>query len=133
MIDVRELSIGDWVKGCDGFTYEVCKIRPNIATLKSENGRKLDFDDIQVEPIPLTDEILVRNGFVVEPCGCVWYQEQGIQEQNYLIVSFRRNGEPRSVEMCFVNKIVAKMRGIYYVHQLQHLLRLCGIEKTIEL
>ena len=89
------------------------------------------YDECDIRPIPLTEEILVKNGFEVHPFGCVWYQEKGIDFQNYIVVYFRRNGEPRKVELCFVNKVSAEVRNINYVHQLQHLLRLCGIEKEL--
>lgn len=122
---VTELMVGDWVY-VSGKPVKITK--DDLATM-------LIFldDDSKISPILIIEEILVKNGFVVESCGCVWYQEHGIQEQNYLIVGFRKNGEPRRVEVFFVNKIKAEIRGIYYVHQLQHLLWLCGIEKVIEL
>jgi hypothetical protein len=134
-MDCKDLMIYDHVK-YNGVTkivdavylYSVSVHDPSEEWSISE-AKTFPVDDI--EPIKLTSEILVKNGFDIEPCGCVWYQEHGISEQNYIVVSFYKNGEVRKVELSFVNKVHGEFRGIYTLHQLQHLLRLCGIEKEL--
>lgn len=122
---VNELMVGDWVI-CNHYQDKPFTKQFGVADfVKGE----YEF----CEPIPLTEDILVKNGFEVHPFGCEWRQEKGIDFQNYIVVYFRRNGEPRKVELCFVNKVNTEVRDIKYVHQLQHLLRLCGIKKEIEL
>jgi hypothetical protein len=135
----NELMLDDWVECLDSTHKErvyaqIDAIEESRRCLLVKDGWGNWFLDIShLEPIPLTEDILMKNGFEVHPFGCVWYQEKGIDFQNYIVVHFRRNGEPRKVELCFVNKVSAEVRDINYVHQLQHLLRLCVIKKTIEL
>ena len=82
--------------------------------------------------LPLTKEILEKNGFVLKPDGWLWCKEEGIEDKNYIFIQFRKGCEEvRLVELNFVNKVLAKYEQMHYVHQLQHALRLCGIEKEI--
>lgn len=68
------------------------------------------------EPIPLTPEILERN-FPEPTDGLTWYPEEGgFNCHTY-------------VPKCEINAF-----GLFkYVHQLQHALRLCGIDLEIKL
>lgn len=87
-----------------------------------------------IKPIPLTPEILEKNGFVLKPDGWIWCREEGIEEQDYIFIQFRKGcDEVRLVELNFVNKLLAKFRTIQFVHELQHVLRLCNIDKEIVL
>ena len=138
-MDIKDLMVSDFVYVVRGYDKHLTieKINGIIADkdksypVTLSTGETVSLNDIK--PIPLTSDILVKNGFDIEPCGCVWYQEHGISEQNYIVVSFYKNGEVRKVELSFVNKVHGEFRDIYTLHQLQHLLRLCGIEKEIEL
>lgn len=132
----EELMLDDWVRCLDS-THEkhvIAQIdaieegRGESCILVKEDNTNWFTRMEHFAPIPLTEEILKKNGFEVHPFGCAWYQEKGIDFQNYIIVYFRRNGEVRKVEMDFVNKIRAEYRDIYFVHQLQHELRRVGKE-----
>lgn len=117
----NELMIGDWVL-YDG--------EPNIITEVSEiiyrettvcfvgNNYMANIDEI--EPIPLTPEILEKNWWVCESFGR--RQEWWLDKTKFPIVRYSTNDIMRHGE------IILK-----YVHQLQQALRLCGIEKTIKL
>lgn len=86
----------------------------------------------ECKPVPLTPEILEKNGFVLKPDGWLWCKEEGIEDKNYIFIQFRKGcDEVRLVELNFVNKVLAKYEQIHYAHELQHALRLCGIEKEI--
>ena len=75
----------------------------------------------QIEPIPLTAEILEKNGFTKHAYGFSF---------QYL----KLNGNLRNDDtVYFTITISGKDITIDYVHQLQHALRLCGIEKEIKL
>jgi len=74
------------------------------------------YDECDIRPIPLTDDILVKNGWRKEPISidgdyANWYGEipisQAEDEYNYADIELR------------------------YVHQLQRLLNLCNIDKEI--
>ena len=72
----------------------------------------------EVQPIPITPEILERNGIRYQ-FGMPWYQggADGAFE-------FRYRSDDGSTQV---------QVPVRYVHELQHALRLCGIEKEIEL
>jgi hypothetical protein len=74
-------------------------------------------------PIPLTAEILVKNGFIKES----YIEVVGGLDTYYLgeeIGSFRIHRLQKGYYQFGLAKI-------NFVHQLQHALRLCGIEKEI--
>lgn len=72
----------------------------------------------KLSPIPITEEILVKNG---------WRKESTTIDGDYA----NWHGE---IPICQEEDEFNYERiELTYVHQLQHLLRLCGIEKEIEL
>lgn len=84
----------------------------------------------KIEPIPLTPEILLKNGFVrSEKSSRKPYQIRNCS--TYIsIVSGRLNARLIKGNGKPMNAVQVDCR---YVHELQHALRLCGIEKEIEL
>lgn len=84
------------------------------------------------EPIPITAEILVKNGFkwdgmyayleIDDTSFVTWYKHEGLVRKHY------EHRENKGIETIFQSS-----PGIVYVHQLQHALRLAGVEKEIEL
>ena len=104
----KELMIGDWVYG----------------TEKKKYGRvdKLEHDveDDTVEPIPLTEEILKKNGFLGNDYGEI------------IIGEWRIMCDCSNVAILH-NEHVDIDIPIRYVHELQHALKLCRIDKEIEL
>lgn len=129
MISAKDLMIGDWVKLSKGNWSE---------------NRQVELTDIEMivesvylaEPIPLTAKILEKNGFGIQEQGGnridVW-TGCGPDAEGDIEIEFD-NGVPRHL------KIDAAYKGEYYtsnnihfIHELQHALRLCGIEKEIEI
>ncbi len=124
----NELMVGDWVYNkhhkkniqitpYDFFTHGHLPSGRQYFIGEPElvSGRDL-------EPIPLTPEILEKNGFVEHDTWNEWvHYTDGIFIDFTLLV-----GED-DFHLDIPNT------RIKYVHQLQHALRLCGIEKTIEL
>lgn len=103
----NELMIGDFV--LDGNIYaQVTSITcdGNIETTHNEHSN-IEL----IEPIPLTSEILEKIGWEEIPKGFVLYKKLC---KNSFVVN--------------ASKIQIK-----YIHELQHVLRLCGIEKEIVL
>lgn len=125
-----ELMIGDWAEfhqsDGQGFYAQVEALN-NDGTF-SESGFYADND---VSPIPLTAEILEKNGWIWDGMyACfdyngnkefMWYKHEGICRDFYI----HKNGEK---ELIFLTR-----PGIIFVHQLQHALRMCRIEKEITL
>jgi len=77
---------------------------------------------VDVKPMPLTPEILEKNGMSKNPYG------EYFAEDKHCFLEISR--EPEG----FYWTINANEYGIIplkYVHELQHALRLCGIEKEV--
>ena len=108
----NELMIGDWVIGYSGEPFEIGIIDPDF----------LYWDEIQ--PIPLTKDILEKND---------WKRLTSPEGEDVFVLDLGT-----TVLWWFVkDKELVLIGGshlkIEYVHQLQHALRLCGIEKEIML
>lgn len=125
----NELMIGDWVQGnpCGQHCDRDNNIYYKIAILDIGNHCwgysvcgalvELKYDD--VFPIPITPEILEKNGFSDNYCNDDLCYAQSC-------------GDVIGIHIYGKNGLMDEMY-FKYVHQLQHALRLCGIEKTIEL
>lgn len=137
----EDLMIGDWVRVADDDTDAFFDARVGTLT-RVENiylvppGEEMaqPFSIDCVEPIPITPEILEKNGFEMvkwkedEPAGLLgkWWDNRGqvlVKRFDFTLL-----GEVYSVK---ANN--SRISNIRYVHELQHALRLCGIDKTIEL
>ena len=128
-MNANELMIGDWVL-YDNYPARVKLIGDTMVKL-----RNFDYciDVDHVLPIPLTAEILEKNGWKKEPqidpavSVCI----QLFNDDYFLDEEIRVDCDPygdyhfmhKGTHFCFVN----------YVHELQHALRLCGIKKEVEL
>lgn len=121
MLQAKDLMIGDWVMNTHNRKPEqVCEIMERMAML--DYNDLYDYDEI--EPIPLTAEILEKNGFVEWEDKCYrWEYADGI----YINADFTEE-EPWAhiSNRCYHATPVCR-----YVHEFQHALRLCGIEKEI--
>ena len=137
-MEARYLMIGDWVN------YRGTFIK--VTSLYDKGGsNEIGWGQLEstwvngicIEPIPLTKEILEKNGFEkcnVDDDGAVQYEfgddNLGIDlwvSMPCLLGAWRKwKGMEKSYNM--INEF-----PIRYVHELQHALRLCGIEKEIEL
>lgn len=135
---VEELSIGDWVVvKLTKWDYDSPEeTEPMRIRCIDNSDRKRAYADLEfssglystsayiedLRPIPLTPEILEKNGFVKSDLATVieWYHwgDAYIGFKDGLIYTSINGRE---------------IWGMRYVHQLQHVLRLAGIEKEIEL
>lgn len=129
-----ELMIGDRVYRPDCYS-KVKEIRENgIIGLDPFRGI-IGFEEL--EPIPLTTEILEKNGWekcnidVVDDdeqygCGYGSFYVTWWRKVKLLSCYFEDKNAGLHYEM--ISELPTK-----YVHQLQHAFRLCGIDKEIEL
>ena len=117
----EELMVGDYVRiKPSGMLIRVAAVhRKKVAYHTCVSKLAWVRGDL-LKPIPLTPEILEKNGWEKRPTGYVFYTD-GKRYDNSLWYIFDSN--------TFVVN-TAKFQ-IKYVHQLQHALRLCGIEKEI--
>lgn len=140
-----DLMIGDWVgylptwENEDGTIQRdgnpnnpiICKVEMlGDSSAQLNNGEDdFDADDIELYPIPLTPEILEKNGFTRSTQGIYRIKiKQGVQvrctDEFLTIIIFIQKAEKWRYYF---------FPHAYFVHELQHALRLCGIDKEIEL
>lgn len=124
----KDLMIGDWLQDSFGNIGQVYRIDPGRVHLRLLQERPQDEEHIvhDIEPIPLTPEILKKNGFRVNPSDS---EKMFFQQNNYrwcyYLNSINRFSGINITEGTIVQKIIVN------VHELQHALRLCGINKEI--
>ena len=119
-MNVYDLMIGDFVR----FDEDTCVIEElrvdGTAVLVAMNTdlTSVDGDQVDVEelyPIPLTKEILVKNGFEK-----TWNGDWQLKEYSTIIIS--KN---------YYVEIFERSIRIDYVHELQHMLHAACIEKEL--
>ena len=119
----EELMIGDWLYHVD----DVDISNPQIVTGILSNGEiyvdGVISDISDYNPIPLTPEILEKNGF--ELLTDTWYFKP--KERKPIHIRFVDEHIVVSINCSIIPM------GLKHVHQLQHALRLCGISKEIVL
>ena len=121
----NELMIGDWFRCTDPTPMKITAIDSWNMVVEDQEGFKVEVGDLQ--PIPLTEDILLKNGF------------ESYEERYRLITAD---------DAIFVEHIIAETNDFFwftnksrvfrqikpsivcnfnYVHEIQHLLRLCGL------
>ena len=130
----EELMIGDWVK----FDEDICLVDEvrldGTVVLTSMNTDLTSVDgsqveDEEIEPIPLTREILEKNGFEFEQHGSLEVAIFAILKiENRHSITLEYIGWSDGRWAIHEHRLVIK-----HVHELQHVLRLCGINKKIEI
>ena len=138
---IEDLMIGDWVCLADGnlpleeryFKIEYLSTSAGVSWVNQGTNAPIGLGDgeslipvftDEISPIPITPEILEKNGF------------EGIKEgrfpslRNYyndIIFQLEGIKEEGNCKILYIFKNIP----ILYVHELQHALKLCGIDKEI--
>lgn len=137
-LKISELAVGDWVQdmggnyrkvegiwqGCN-FSYQVdCNRDGAIGTITP----------CTLHPIPITAEILEKNGFAKGQRGD-FYHYLRLDKNRTLYIHASTNGWRVEVtyDAAGILRTTHLMPDINSVHQLQHALRLAGIDKEINL
>jgi len=127
-MDCKDLMINDFVYVIRGYDKHLTieKIKGVIAD-KDEpypvtifTGETVSLNDI--EPIELTEDILVKNGF-----------DKDERSKYFHVYTLNIKGS-YDFDICWSSVNGFNYEGDFmltYVHQLQHLLRLCGVEKEL--
>lgn len=116
----EDLMIDDWVSlPSDAFAQVIGLASDGIFFKDGMGEGACSYD--KIHPIPLTPEILEKNGFKYNDTPFVQGWEQ-------FGLTLYHGGEGFLIN-CGENTAMK----INAVHELQHALRLCGINKTIEL
>lgn len=116
-MEAKELMVSDLVVNTEFGGKQIGRIECIEPTRVWLQGGKSYTPISYIEPIPLTSEILEKNGFIEEQRDCQYKPLQYCVLVDGLWIDI-------SGENYFEGKLE-------YVHQLQHALRLCGIEKEI--
>lgn len=80
-----------------------------------------------ISPLPITPEILEKNGFEIDSDGAYTISQGWKQNDFYGNYIEIKNGEQT------INGGEYELWEMKYVHQLQHAMKLAGIDKEIEL
>ena len=117
----KELQYMDWVTDEHGFQMQITNVGEDYAyaTFEGNEGDPWEFDnkDDQPKPIPLTAEILEKNGW--------WYDLDDIWLHDGVSFCIEKwNGKFQCYD---INQI-----KLDSVHQLQHALRLCGLDELAD-
>lgn len=137
-LKISELAVGDWVQDMGGnyrkvegiwqgrnFSYQVdCNRDGAIGTITPCN----------LHPIPITAEILENNGFAKGQRGD-FYHYLRLDKNRTLYIHASTNGWRVEVtyDAAGILRTTHLMPDINSVHQLQHALRLAGVDKVINL
>ena len=126
----NELMIGDWLKHYNGTPMQVTKITTiHFACAKNGGVNCWEYNN-KFEPIPLTPEILEKNGFEREKLITLYNHYTGIDNRVSLHDDFM---SMNSRNMWSVHIDTDDYRTIAhceltYLHELQALLRICKID-----
>jgi len=135
-IKISDLSVGDWVRykgeectiasiymAAEGYPHEVALTHQGISC-------GLAYIDY-LEPILITPEILKANGFE-EHCGGIFRYEWMWQGESSGITLCSFDEELWFVDLFFKEgKDIMCNIPTFSIHQLQHILRLAGVDKEI--
>lgn len=130
----KDIMIGDWVlwknkpvqiAAVSGIKYSFGQIDVTLAYCNDE--KVLESHDIKtISPIPLTAEVLEKNGWYI-PKNSSWWQNN---EVDFYIVGYTdglfeiyTDGDSKFSCLCCIGD----------VHELQHLYHICHIDKEIVL
>ena len=132
-LSCRDIMVGDWVYNTHN--------RQNERVQEINSGLvMLDYNDLyeydEIEPIPLTPEILEKNGFLANKHVYPYPYYEYIDKEHELKVGFAfPQGDRTSYKDPWVyidsECVFVEHLPCIFVHQLQHVLRLCEIEKEI--
>lgn len=131
MIDIKELSIGNWIKNTNGNIGKVIGIENYCSVIiRYSNNSTCYSEPALLEGIPLTPEILKKNGWRLGK-----YSSATLEIENKIVVlEFYESGTQLRIFNRAVDEglqiLDIRISGI---HQLQNALTLCGINKEIKL
>ena len=133
---VTDLMIGDYIQSF-GEPHKIIGIRidtpyPYIKTNMSDTWYEWGMKD-SADCIPLTPEILEKNFGKPYPRGGFHNYRMEKDETIAFVIEDRRVSAAPDNRVVFCRVPGTYICDVNYVHELQHALRLCGIDKEIVL
>lgn len=123
----KELMIDDWVSYKDKMPCKITAICKDTAVVDNDTTQDWRIDYDKLTPIPLTSEILEKNGFWREH-NVGYVVKEGEYEIIYDLLDHKLRILKNQEQI-----LNLEYWGEMSVHELQHTLRLCEIEKEIEI
>ena len=144
---VSDIQIGDWLQNTNGnigivrSIYRYCDFEKNelyYEVVMEYAPNSTCYSSLSMlKPIPLTLEILEKNGFVLYPQD---FTSNSVYKFGTDFIEYERDCGHFNIgpyveyrHLCRTINYISSLIRIRYVHELQHALRLCGIEKEIVL
>lgn len=134
-----ELMIDDWVRISNSGLHKVNSIYLTDQFVHVQKSGNVDGDVEDVRPIPLTTKILKKNNF---SRFRIWGRDEWRFSCGNVLIMFIKEGDKNiggfHLTICVDGgdnqdlDFALDMR-CYYVHQLQHAMRLANIEKEVVL
>ena len=124
-ISVSDLSVGDWVRVINQFNAQIYgyHCESGSLSLKTRQGHLVYYRLEDINPIPLTPEILEKNGFTHDKWSKkIWRYED---EESEVVYYIENNGLEITTDDCKINMVCKS------VAELQHALRLAKVGKEI--
>ena len=147
----KELMVRDWCCDRHGFPMQITNVGDDYAyaTFEGNEGDPWEFDDKddQPKPIPLTPEILEKNGWYygltsdeedAEQClgGCHynrhWCYDEGAGSISLIFPNDTDGGELIIDDQSFNRHLNLVFCDTLHVHELQRELRLCGLNELAD-
>lgn len=142
-IRCRDLMVGDWVANRNGSPMQIVAVdEDNAYACEGNEERPCIFgndEDYKPQPIILTPEILEKNGWNLDPVlQCytstpLWLYGEGSIN---LLLQFPTKQSAGSLKIIDNQKIRNlsdfTWKDRLYTHELQHALRLCGLDKLAD-
>lgn len=141
-LKISELSVGDWVQDGNGIIAKVRGIENwsngYILNVQTVSGSICTLSATGALPIPITAEMLEKNGFEFDKASR-WHICE-LEDKTRINVWIGRNNEGR-IEVSRKDPFDGEWHFNYAdievvkitVHQFQHALRLAGVDKEINL
>ena len=150
-IRCRDLMCGDWITDEHGFPMQITTVGEDYAyaTFDGNEGDPWEYDDKddQPQPIPLTPEIMEKNGWYygltsdeedAEYClgGCHydqhWCYDEGAGAISLIFPNDEDAGQLIVDDQCFNRHLEFIFCDTLQVHELQRPLRLCGLNQLAD-
>lgn len=128
-LKATDLMIGDWLKHYNGTPMQVTKITTEHFACADNRGMNCWEYNNKYEPIPLTPEILEKSGILYEKQSYYYVIEDNKDlECTYYIQQVQEDWAIGVDIGAYDCSVFARIK---YVHELQHALKLCKIDKEI--
>lgn len=150
-LSVKELQIGDWIQDHNGFQWQIIGVGDDYAyaTFEDNEGDPWEFDDKDDQPegIPLTKEMLEKNGwyygltsdeeeaeYFLDGCHYHrhWSYDEGAGSISLIFPNEADGGELIIDDQSFNRHLNLVFCDTLHVHELQRALRLCGLDELAD-